>query len=241
MFMAKMKYQIIYNDLKKRIENYEYKRGDMLPSETSITNEYSCSRNTVRRAISMLEDTGYVQSTQGKGVTVIFEERDKTAFYFNYIETFSEAMDRINKKGHTKVILLGNIDCTKSLSLRTGFKIGTPLTYIQRLHFIDDSPVIINNSYFRADIIPNITEKIAIDSFYKYIESVLRITIVNSKRWLTVEPITAVDEKYLGINNINALAVISSQTFDSNGTMIEFTESRHNPTNFRFEYIAKRR
>ena len=48
------------------------------------------------------------------------------------------------------------------------------------------------------------------------------MTIVNSKRVVTVEKITQIDEKYLqlDVNDYNCLAVITSQTFNSEGIML---------------------
>ena len=69
------------------------------------------------------------------------------------------------------------------------------------------------------------------------------MTIVNSKRIMTVEKITQIDEKYLelDVNDYNCMAVISSQTFNSDGIMFEYTQSRHRPDYFRFQDNAVRR
>lgn len=69
------------------------------------------------------------------------------------------------------------------------------------------------------------------------------MTIVNSKRVMTVEKITQIDEKYLelDVNDYNCLAVITSHTYNSDGVMFEFTQSRHRPDYFRFQDNAVRR
>ncbi|MGO1033566.1 GntR family transcriptional regulator, partial [Clostridioides difficile] len=43
-----------FQRLKNRIENKEYLYQDLLPSEYKLIEEYSCSRNTIRRAIQEL-------------------------------------------------------------------------------------------------------------------------------------------------------------------------------------------
>lgn len=64
----------------------------------------------------------------------------------------------------------------------------------------------------------------------------LHMTIVNSKRIMTVEKVTEIDEKYLNLNvrDYNCVAVVSSQTYNSDGVMFEYTQSRHRPDHFRF-------
>ena len=62
------------------------------------------------------------------------------------------------------------------------------------------------------------------------------MNIVNSKRIMTVEKMTEIDEKYLNMNvaDYNCMAVISSQTYNGDGVMFEYTQSRHRPDHFRF-------
>ena len=64
-----------------------------------------------------------------------------------------------------------------------------------------------------------------------------------SQRVMTVEKVTEIDEKYLelNLNDYNCLAVVTSHTFDNNGVMFEYTQSRHRPDYFRFQDNAVRR
>ena len=90
---------------------------------------------------------------------------------------------------------------------------------------------------------PGLTKEIAENSIYDYLENTLHMTIVNSRRVMTVEKITEIDEKYLKLNvdDYNCLAVVSSHTYNSDGTMFEYTQSRHRPDYFRFYDNAVRR
>ena len=64
--------------------------------------------------------------------------------------------------------------------------------------------------------------------------------IVMSKRQITVERITQIDEDNLALNGYDCLAVVSGQTFNSEGVMFEYTESRHRPDYFCFQTTALR-
>ena len=65
--------------------------------------------------------------------------------------------------------------------------------------------------------------------------------IVTSKRKMTVERATPVDEKYLELNDYNCLAVVTGQTFNADGIMFEYTQSRHRPDYFCFQDTATRK
>ena len=60
---------------------------------------------------------------------------------------------------------------------------------------------------------------------------------------MTVEKVTEIDEKYLDLNirGYNCVAVVSSQTYNSDGVMFEYTQSRHRPDYFRFQDNAVRK
>ena len=80
-------------------------------------------------------------------------------------------------------------------------------------------------------------------SIYEYLEQELHMTIVNSKRIMTVEKVTEIDEKYLHlkVKDYNCVAVVSSQTYNSDGVMFEYTKSRHRPDHFLLYDNARRR
>ena len=239
--MPKLKYDVIYHDLKSKIESGEYEFQGLLPSENSLVLTYQCSRNTVRRAISALVANGYVQTMQGKGVRIIFEPTPQTAFTLGTIESFKESALRNNQVPKTNVICFTELTADRKIAKKTGFPVGSNLYYLQRLHYLDDKALILNHNYFLKDVVTNLTPEIAEGSIYEYLEHVLHISIITSKRIMTVEKMTQVDEKYLNLGDYNCLAVVSSQTYNNDGVMFEYTQSRHRPDYFRFQDNATRR
>lgn len=241
--MPKSKYEWIYKDLKEKIENGSYVFQELLPSENLLIQFYDCSRNTVRRAIGRLVTDGYVQTIQGKGVRNIYRPVEQAAFTLGEIESFQESARRNHQTAKTKVLLFTEITADASFSQRTGFPEGAELFYLQRLHYLDNKALILNHNYFLKSQVPGLTREIAAHSIYDYLENTLHMTIVNSRRVMTVEHITQIDEKYLELNaeDYNCLAVVTSYTYNSSGIMFEFTQSRHRPDYFRFQDNAVRK
>lgn len=66
------------------------------------------------------------------------------------------------------------------------------------------------------------------------------MSIVTSKRTITVEMADELDRTWLILDGFNCLAVVSSQTYNSDGIMFEYTQSRHHPSIFRFQDNAVR-
>mgnify|MGYP005790788685 CR=1 FL=1 len=239
--MPKAKYYSIYRDLKEKIENDEYEYQGIFPSENTLVQEYACSRNTIRRAVAELVADGYVQTSQGKGVRVIYQPREQTSFTIGSIESFQESARRNHKDGYTRVLWFTELTADRKIEKRTGFPSGTELYYVQRLHYLDGVPLILNHNYFLKKLVPGLTAEIASGSIYRYLEEELHLSIITSKRIFTVELMTEIDEKYLKIKDYNCLAVVSSHTYNSDGVMFEFTQSRHHPEYFRFQDTAVRR
>lgn len=178
---------------------------------------------------------------QGKGVRNIFEPAQQTSFTLGGIESFKESALRNRQTPRTKVLCFTELTADEKISKKTGFPPGSQLYYLQRLHYLDDKALILNHNYFFKDIVPSLTPEIAENSIYEYLENTLRISIVTSKRVMTVEKMTQIDEKYLELGDYNCLAVVSSQTYNSDGIMFEYTQSRHRPDYFRFQDNATRR
>lgn len=239
--MPKTKFEMIYIDLKRKIEAQEYNFQELLPSENTMAGIYGCTRNTIRRAIQALVGEGYVQTMHGIGVRVIYQPVDQTTFTIGGIESFKESAARNLRKSSTKVIQFTELIADDRIAKKSGFSIGTELYYIQRVRYLDEKPLILDINMFIKNAVPGLTKQIAEKSIYEYLENDLGMSIITSKRKFTVERITEIDEKYLELNDYNCLAVISNQTYNSDGILFEYTQSRHRPDYFCFQDTATRR
>lgn len=64
---GKPKYFTLMEELKEKIVSGRIQPGEKLPSENQFTVQYSLSRHTVRKALSLLEQEGYIEACHGKG------------------------------------------------------------------------------------------------------------------------------------------------------------------------------
>ena len=238
--MAKTKYDQIYAKLRARIEQQEYGFQELLPSENTLVKEYGCSRNTVRRAIGRLADEGYVQSLHGKGVRIIYQPGQLSEFMLSGIESLKEAVARNQKEYRTKVVCFAELTVDQRISARTTFPVGAEIYYIQRVRYIDGEALILDHNYFLKEVARDLTPEIAEQSIYAYLEQELGENIVTTKRKVTVERASQIDEMYLELGDYNCLAVVSSMTYNADGVMFEFTQSRHRPDKFAFYDLAHR-
>jgi DNA-binding GntR family transcriptional regulator len=63
-------YRILYEQLRRQIEENAYKEGDLLPSENELCALHKVTRPTVRHALDSLVNEGYIKKHKGKGSIV---------------------------------------------------------------------------------------------------------------------------------------------------------------------------
>jgi GntR family transcriptional regulator len=61
----------IADDLRRRIQEGEWRPGDVLPSMTVLAEEYGAARNTVAAAVEMLEDERLLWAARKRGTVVL--------------------------------------------------------------------------------------------------------------------------------------------------------------------------
>ena len=239
--MPKAKFEGIYRSLRQKIEAQDYPYQSLLPAENELTCEYGCARNTLRRALAELTDQGYLQPIQGKGVRVIYRPAGKTAFLMGVIESFQETIARNELHAVTKVVRFAAIETNERLASQSGFLVGEPLWAIERVRYLDGKALIRDVNYFSQAMVPGLTAGVAAHSVYEYIEKTLHVRIATTKRKVTVERATTRDEELLDLDGYGSVVVVSNLTFNADGLLFEYTQSRHQPACFCFEDTATRR
>ena len=63
-------YQYLYETLRQDIIRGVFKAGDLLPSESVLQQQYRLTQPTIRQALSLLVQEGYIKKHQGKGSVV---------------------------------------------------------------------------------------------------------------------------------------------------------------------------
>ncbi len=239
--MPKAKYEPIYRSIREDIETGKLGYGDFLPSENDYTEQFGCTRNTVRRALSMLTADGFVLPQHGRGVQVIYRpDENRTVFTIGGIESFAEATSRNQKKVVTKIESFKIIEADEKLSLKTGFDIGSELYYIERIRVVDGKALIFDTNIFLKSETEGLSPAIAADSIYRYLENSLHMTITTSRRRVTAEKARSRDKELLDLDTYDFVLVVTGQVFNSKGVMFEYTQSRHRPDQVCFVESAVR-
>ena len=237
---VKALYDAIFRDIRDNIENGTYPYQSFLPSESQLVQAYGCSHNTLRRALALLRDQGYVQPIHGKGVRVIYQPVERASFTVGGIESFAETSARNHFAYTTEVKAFENVTADERVAAATGYAAGEKLVYVERVRRLNGVAAILDRSYFLAQQVPGLTAEIAGRSIYNYLEQELGCIVAMGKRVITVERATQHDEKLLDLEGRDYVAVMTTQAFNAQGIMFECTQSRHRPDMFCFRDTAVR-
>ncbi|WP_047983179.1 trehalose operon repressor [Ornithinibacillus californiensis] len=233
----KKKYVAIYEDIASKIESKEWLANEMLPSENELTSIYETSRETVRKALNLLSQNGYIQKIQGKGSMVL--DVQKFSFPVSGIVSFKELAQSLNLKSKTIVTSLAYLNKENPIYNKLevdGYKIwGT-----NRVRELSGEKVILDKDYFSEEFVPILTEEICEKSIYEYIERELGLTIGFAHKEIVVENLTEEDKALLDVDGYSMVVVIKSLVYLDDAKLFQYTESRHRPDKFRFIDFARR-
>lgn len=87
----------VYNQLYQDLMDGVYEKDSLLPSENVLAATYKVSRNTLRQALAILCQDGYIYKRQGKGTYVSYDSHKKTQrnLYNFLMECASEPIDHV--------------------------------------------------------------------------------------------------------------------------------------------------
>lgn len=231
------KYQKIAQDITLQIEDHTYNAMDFLPSEKELMSIHDSSRDTIRKALSILQDQGYIQKVVGKGSMVL--DVDRVAFPVSGISSFKELKATMSGDISTIVYSVEKLEANEELKKHLYIDEGYVYNVI-RSRSINGERVILDIDYLNAQIVPGITEEIAQDSLYEYIEEVLGLEISFSRKEITVLPASDEDRKYLDMGEYDLVVCVKSYSYLEDATLFEYTISKHRPDKFRFVDFARR-
>ncbi|WLF69407.1 trehalose operon repressor [Clostridium septicum] len=232
------KYLNIYNTIVNQIENNEYQANDKLPSEKDIMNNYNVSRDTVRKALNMLEQNGYIQKTKGKGSFVL--DIGKFNFPVSGVVSFKELAEKLGMNVDTDVKDLECIVPKKNIARGLELNEYDKVWRVVRVRSIDNEKVILDKDYIVEKFVENLTHDVCKESLYKYIEGELGLKIAYAKKEITVQNATEEDKKHLDMKGFEMIVVVKSYIYLDDTSLFQYTESRHRPDKFVFVDFARR-
>lgn len=222
-------YRIVYEDLKKKITNEEYKKGELLPNESQLDEIYNVSRTTVRKAIQMLVEDGYIKVKQGFGTIVT---TNKTVQNLNCFNSLSETLKRRGYTVEVEGVEVREVYADEFLAKQFDVAKGFPLICIYRTHLADGVPVAIARNYILKELVPGIKSRASeIVSLYSFLKNNYGITYDAALDTISACNSDYEEAKLLGVETGVALLTVNRKCYInervSELALVKILASRH--------------
>lgn len=226
-------YQQLADMIKQQIKNGELKEDDRLMTEFELSETYKISRITVRKAIELLVNDGYVVKKQGIGTFIAAKKLNRV---MDRTISFTEICEYDGKVASTDVLSIEWTKASLLVSQQLQISEGDRVLRTVRLRKSDGVPVMLEESFFSSRYAYLMSEDLR-NSLY----SILRNHGVEPSHGVkTVEICYAMDDEveYLHVEKNRALLLQYDTVMDQNGERIHFSRLVTNPERYKLTILT---
>ncbi|WP_061128283.1 GntR family transcriptional regulator [Caballeronia catudaia] len=228
------RYQLIRDDIVRRIAEGQWAPGQAIPTESDLCTAYEVSIGTLRKAIDLLVAEGVLTRTQGKGTFVRRPRFDSSLFrFFRFKSADGDPVQPTGKILDRKVL-------KPSEAIRAALQMKASETSIRlsRVRLIDSEPVLREEIWLprhRFGALVTLPLDEFGDLMYPLYERACRQIVASAKETLTVEEATSEDAAALRVNVGSPIIVVQRVALDFAGTPIEWRTTRGAATGFQYQ------
>jgi len=234
-------FEPLYFQLAEKIKlmiHQQLKAGDQLPSETEMISRYNVSRHTVRQAVELLEQQGFVISRQGKGT---FVASKGSRYNLHKLVSFSEDMRQRGLKPDTRLLGLAQIVPPANIAAELNLPPGEETHEIRRLRLADGEPMAISTAYIPCALLKGLSsETIASGSLFELLSSHQSMRISYADRSIRPTLATAGQAELLDIPVGSALMLVEGPAFLENDMPVEYVITYYRGDRYEFQFHAVR-
>lgn len=209
------KYTIIKQYICKKIESGQWLEHRKVPSENELTEQFSVSRMTARRALQELTEQGLLVRSQGSGTFVATFKSQSSLLEIRNIA------DEIHDRGHqyhAQQLALHEVDVNEEIAILLALKIGDKAYFSSILHFENDVAIQLEQRFVNPKLVPNyLTQDYTKITPHEYLSSEAPLTEATHE----VEAILASKNicKYLNTAAVEPCLQVKRRTWSSKGVV----------------------
>ena len=218
-------YAELADRLRRDIDAGTYAPGDRMPSEPTLCRTTGYSRSTVRKALQLLVDQGYVTKSQGKG-TFVSELPTKPASPTEPETTFLSFTENVRTLGGTpttRTIDIRNVSPTSGLMEFFGLAAGDELFEVTRLRSVDGEPVMLETIWLPLAY-ADLTGEELDGSLYQALKARYGKEPANGTKSIGICYANSRESFQLGAPKDSPLMLIEDRVFDQDGAPLHVSK-----------------
>lgn len=183
-------YRLVYKTIKERIKSNQYPTGSMLPTESELEKQFGVSRTTVRKAVSLLINEGFLHPSQGKGTEIL------DPFVSQKLNNISSVTESLIAKGF-KITCQGmkitKEPASEEVAAALGIKPRQDVYKLERLQNANGIPFALMVNYLKASVFTDFELfENKFTGLYKFLEEQYQIIFKSA-----VERISAISANFI--------------------------------------------
>lgn len=214
------KYQQVSQDLKEKIFQNIYAIDSLIPSESELERIYDVSKMTVRQAVELLVNEGFLEKRSGVGTRVISNRM------FNKLskaDSFSALLQNKGLRVEKKILEIGTIAVKQlPIAVSSAFE---KCTYVRRLYLVNGIPYIYFVHYLPQtdQVVP--FQHLDKQSLYVVLRN-LGMTIDEFQDAMAGYLLQPADQEILSTQDTVGL-LRTRRSLDPNGRLIEYSVGKY--------------
>ena len=231
-------YDSIREDLLSKIKDGTYAEGQTIPSEIELAQAYGVSRPTVRQAVQLLADEGYLERRRRRG-TIVTRPKVRQSFTMT-ISSFEDAMRLAGSLPRTNVLVFRTEPAGAEAARALGLPEGADVYRLVRLRYADDVPNVFVESYVPCEPYPGL-EGFDLNqvSLYDAMERCGR-PVVSAHRRLEAIRADGPTAALLDVEPGDPLLLFHTVARDDAGTPVEYSVATYRGESNSFEIDVRR-
>lgn len=222
----------LYELLKEKIESRVFAPGSMIPSERELSLHYELNRMTVRNALHLLVEEGYLRTVHGKGT---FVSGPKFVRDLEEMKGFSQTLREKGIKPSSRLVFCESLPAGIWIASRLGVTPSEMVIRLVRLRSGNGAPIALEEAFVPMGLIPELLDlDLQVISLYEAFE-LHGIHPERAVQTLSMVQVSGGEAKLLKLPDGASVFHFEVQSYDSQERCIEFVRSWTRPNVCRFK------
>ncbi len=215
------KYKVIIQKIIEQIEDKKMKQGDKLPSIENLMDIFNAGKNTILKALNVLEKQAYIYQVAGSGS---FVRKSKRSGYINLTESIGlkDHLSAFNLE--TKMLDLQIIKPDQDIMDNLNVDKDDDIYYVKRLRSVNGKGYSIEESYYVKSVVLYLNQEIVEDSIFKYLLENLNIEPGFTDHFMTLETLNKTESDLLELEDGSPVMLLESIFFLKDGTPFNYSK-----------------
>lgn len=193
-----------------------------LPSENELATAHNITRATVRRALDVLERSGWIYREKGRGS---FAAVRRVEHELTRLVSTTEDMRARGWSLTTRVVSLARVPAMPQVAKALEVPAGTPCYELCRLRIVEGEAMSLQTSRLPAELCPNLEENDLSQSLYRLLESRYGLRLWTGHEVLRARLALPREQQLLSLAHDAPVMAMERVTYAASGRAVEYLDA----------------